>query len=469
MQKMSPTRSQKQGMQTSEPGSGYPEWKQRGMRLSDRKPSLLQSAVQTKVGTFLHKSRMTGMLTRESVATHNIPLYSRAGISPGARYIQLIVGSSEVNVTAPLQNVQDSAHIAPITIGNQSFLGLLDTGSADTWIASSKFKCARTFKTCAFPATYNETSSFVEVPNRKIDIIYSTGERLRGKVGREVVSFGGVTVSNATIAVVNDGEFMGDGASSGVIGMAFSGDTRVFASDTDIDVDPEARSIPYAPVFTEMYEQGLVAPYFSIALQRQGESSGMLALGGLPGAPIKYSNNFTHANFEYLIFDDGSYGRPGNRVKEYSLYMIKTKGFSVASKEKVYAVNAIFDTGSPINYVPPDIAAAVAKGFTPPGTRDQKSWQFVVNCDAIPPAFGININGTTLMVDPENMIIKGATSKGSVGALPVVTGRNKCLSTVQESGIFSFGVHILGAPFLKSVVAVFDVGAAEMRFAKRLR
>jgi hypothetical protein len=57
-----------------------------------------------------------------------------------------------------------------------------------------------------------------------------------------------------------------------------------------------------------------------------------------------------------------------------------------------------------------------------------------------------------------------------VGAVPRITRKgNWCLSTVQQSGAFAFDKYILGSPFLKGHLAVFDIGAAEMRFAKRLR
>ncbi|KAF2435484.1 acid protease [Tothia fuscella] len=358
---------------------------------------------------------------KDEVAAHNIPLFATTGVSPSASYIRLLLKDEKGNGTLALRNVQDAAHVAPIEIGGQSFLGLLDTGSSDTWVAGSNFNCKRSRKPCKFPATYTKT-------NR-----------------REVVTFGGITIPNAKIGIVHEGEFSVDEASSGIIGLAFPGDTRAYALETNVYGDENAQSIPYAPLFTIMYQQGLLAPDFSVAMQRRNETNGVLALGGLPGLPIKYDSNFTTARFEYLIFDDGSYTRPGNKIKEYSLYMIKTTGFHIQKNSSKLAVNTIFDTGSPINYVPPQIAEDVARGFVPPAIRDQQTWQFVVDCNAVPPSFGVNINGTTLIVDPEDMVLKGATRMGDAGALPVVTGKNKCLSAVQESNIFSLGVHITGS------------------------
>jgi hypothetical protein len=213
-----------------------------------------------------------------------------------------------------------------------------------------------------------------------------------------------------------------------------------------------------------MHQQGLVKPYFSVALNRVNEGSGFLALGGLPGPPIRYEEKFTSAKFEYLILEDGSIGKFGNKVKEYSLYMIKPQGFAVGRQNVTKVVYAIIDTGSPINYVPMDISKSINSQWKPPAKRDQKTWQWIVNCDAVAPDFGFIINGTRLMVSAEDMAINGG-----VGTLPEVKEKGKCLSTVQDSGIFSFGVHIIGTPFLKNHVAVFDIGAAEMRFGKRIR
>jgi hypothetical protein len=364
-----------------------------------------------------------------------------------------------------LRNIQDSAYIASIQLENQSFMALLDTGSADTWVVGSDFNCTSKIKShCIFSSSYKTTSSYSPVKDRKLDVLYSSGERLQGSLGLEKVTLGGVTISNATVGIVHKGSWLSDGVSSGVIGLsAFSGDTRGFDLKTDPENDDNATNIPYEPLITAMYQQNLTAPYFSIALNRPNEGPGALALGGLPGPPIRYENKSSAAKFEYLIFDDGSYNKPGNFKKEYSLYMIRPEGFNVGSRNMKMSVNAILDTGSPLIYVPPDVATAFNKAWIPSAKVDEKSSQWVVNCDAIPPPFGVVINGTTFEVAKEDLAIKGG-----VGVLPEIEG-GKCVSAVQMSGLFSFGVHILGTPFMKNVVSVFDVGAAEMRFLKRIR
>jgi hypothetical protein len=368
-----------------------------------------------------------------------------------------------------ITNIQDAAHVVPIEIGDQSFLAVLDTGSADTWILSNDFKCSGCFRgATSVSGGYRQTKSFIQIPDLKLDIGYSNGIRLQGIVGRETVSLGNVTAQNTTIAIAQKGQWTRNlgikSTISGVVGMAFPGDTRVYPKSASPD-NPNANA-PYDPVFTTMYRKGLVEPYFSIAINRPNEGPGALTLGGLPGAPIRYEDHFTSAKFEYLIFEDGSYGRAGNKKQEYSLYMITPAGCTVNEADASNHFNAIVDTDSPLNYVPGPIASAVNRKFNPPAVKDQQSGLWIVDCEAVPPNFGLVINNTKLMMDPEDMKVNGGAQM-----LPPVRGAGKCLSTIQESNfaLLVAGYHIIGSPFMKNYVTVFDVGGAEMRFAKRIR
>jgi hypothetical protein len=367
---------------------------------------------------------------------------------------------------SPIKNINNVGQQATVKLGNQSFLALLDTGSADIWFVGSDFKCtSKSASSCNFRTTYKTTESFRPITDRKMDISYDTGERLQGKMGLEKVTLGGVTVPNAIVGIIHTGQWRGDGSSSGMLGMsAFSSDTRAYALNYDPSKTPNNPFIPYEPLLANMHKQGLTAPYFSIALNRQNESPGVLALGGLPGASIRYENASTSAKFEYLIFKDGSINTPGNFKKEYSLYLIKPTGFTAGSRTIKMTVTAAVDTGSPINFVPPEVSEAVNRGWSPRATFDRRTALWNVNCDATPPEFGININGTKFVVAKEDMVVKGGA-----GTLPSISESGKCFSTVQSSGVVDYGLQILGTPFLKNVVAVFDIGAAEMRFLKRIR
>jgi hypothetical protein len=398
---------------------------------------------------------------------HTVPLYSDTGSSSSARFINMLTESGKKNETVTI-NIDDAAYLVPIEVGKQSFLAVLDTGSADTWILSQDFTCKGCLGTGG--TGYKRTESFVAIPDLKLDINYSSGVALQGIVGREMVSLGNITASNVTIAIAERGQWPRNRVSkspiSGVVGMAFPGDTRVFPKSVDVERLQTYANVPYDPVFTTMYKRGLVDPYFSIALNRPGERPGSLTLGGLPDLPIRYENEFTSAEFEYLIFEDGSYGRAGNNVKEYTLYMIQPQGFTVNGADAASHFLAIVDTDSPLNYLPGPMAAAVNRKFKPPAEKDRRTGQWTVDCGAVPPEFGLVINNTKLMIDPQDMKVKGGAQM-----LPQAGAGGKCLSTVQESNfaLLVAGYNIIGSPMLKSYLSVFDVGMGEMRFSKRIR
>ena len=83
--------------------------------------------------------------------------------------------------------------------------------------------------------------------------------------------------------------------------------------------------------------------------------------------------------------------------------------------------------------------------FDPPAVWDAERQLYKVKCTATPPAHSITIGGMEFKVNPLNMIER-------VG--------HRCFSTILGHNDF-----VLGVPFLRNVVSVFDVGAAEMKFA----
>jgi hypothetical protein len=114
------------------------------------------------------------------------------------------------------------------------------------------------------------------------------------------------------------------------------------------------------------------------------------------------------------------------------------------------------DSGTGPMILPKEVASAFNAGWSPAAVYDRTmGWQ--VQCTAKAPKFGVKINGTTLWVDSEDLVI--AHEKSVPGTL--------CSSAVQQSSWP--GGAMLGSSFLKSVVAVFDVGAAEIRFSSRIR
>jgi hypothetical protein len=127
-------------------------------------------------------------------------------------------------------------YIANVTLAGKVFSLIIDTGSSDTWVASSKFQCddPNTYapipvQQCGFGPFYNQSASksFQSI-NHDFDVYYSGGEFLEGIMGTELFGIGGVSrgqVPSATvrqtIGVVNEGYWFGDGISSGLMGLGF--------------------------------------------------------------------------------------------------------------------------------------------------------------------------------------------------------------------------------------------------------
>ncbi|KAF2668908.1 acid protease [Microthyrium microscopicum] len=414
----------------------------------------------------------------DAVAPHILPLHTYAGVSPSRRYLNFLTTSpsddpgpaaSTIGTpSASLQNFQDYVYLVPITFASQTFLATLDTGSADTWLATSPFTCLTASKNCGFGPGYKASASMSTIAGARMDVAYTTGEQLQGKLAHETVTLAGIKVEKQVVGLMSRGNWHGDGTSSGLVGMAFPNDTNAFTGS-------EANPIRYAydSIFSSMHKKGLVKPVFSIALGRPGEAMGVLALGGLPDTKdVQTTGEWAREKLVYLHYDDG---KPMKPAGVYNLYMINVKGITTNTTGSTANISpspgsknsnstshpehfdAVLDTGSPLVYLPKTLARIVNAGWSPAAQFDMDANLWTVACDASAPTLDFGIGGMKVGVDAASMV-----TKGGVGTLPKVP-KGRCLSAVQESGPLAFGVHIIGAPFLQSVVAVFDVGAAEMR------
>lgn len=192
-----------------------------------------------------------------------------------------------------------------------------------------------------------------------------------------------------------------------------------------------------------MYKQGLSDPTFSLAIQRDGSSvGGYIAFGGLPAA-VTTNGSFASTPIQVLTAGGGTAD---------TFYTITPDALVYKGAATKNSAQYIVDSGTSLTYLPTAVVKTVAGLFSPKATLDSSQGAYFVSCTATAPSFGFKIGGTTFTLNPKDLILQGQKD----------TTTGKCLVGIIDG---STGPYILGDTFLSNVVAVFDVGAAEMRFA----
>jgi hypothetical protein len=351
-----------------------------------------------------------------------------------------------------------------VQIGNQTFTLLVDTGSSDTWVVEPNYLCidAKTNTAlpqgdCIWDPPYVKTDTFRPVSNQTFGVQYGTGIAL-GTVGHETVSLGGISVANQTIGVVSRTTDKGDGLSSGILGLGFPGLTSAHhgAEMKNDSVSLLTNRAIYNPLFVNMYKQGSVESWYSLALERPPNKTvstapgGWLGLGQLP--PVSHSDKWAAAPIEVTraIPDFYYQGKP-----DITLMTLTVDGVAWGTASNSTKFQAVVDSGNNMNMLPREIAEPVNAAFKPAAKFSADLGIYLVDCAAEAPPFNITIGGTSFPVAAADMISRDISS----GA---------CYSTVSRpaegSGV---DLNFVGDAFLRNVVAVFDFGKTEMRFAAR--
>ncbi|EME88060.1 uncharacterized protein MYCFIDRAFT_26346, partial [Pseudocercospora fijiensis CIRAD86] len=361
--------------------------------------------------------------------------------------------------TTTLNSVEGGqVHAVEVTVGGQNFSVVVDTGSSDPWLAINGFECYDLDNTplaqsdCEFGPTYDssKSSTYRVVPDQNFNISYADGEFLNGAMGNETFTMAGITVPNQKFGVVNIAAWLGDGVTSGLVGFAYRSLTSAYGGTTP-GSDVKNQAMLYNPLFVNMYEQQDVPSIFSMAIDRDESVGGILALGGIPD--IKHSPYFVTTP----ILPAGV-----NAAKEvvYQFYTIDIDGFAFSSNRSTQfntplvgnGTDVIVDSGTSLCYVPNDVASGTAAAFDPPATYDSSFGAYFVDCNATVPIFGVGIGKKIFYVNPADLVID------------LVGDGSFCVMGIQPT--FE-GLTILGGTWMKNVLAVFDIGAEQMRFAAR--
>lgn len=368
--------------------------------------------------------------------------------------------------TTPLIPAEEGAGYAVnIEFGGTTFEVILDTGSSDLWLAEQGVKCvdvnmeSQPVATCGFGPLASSTFQDGIIANENFNISYGDGEFLTGVLGYENIGVAGITVDRQEVALVTEAYWNGDNVTSGLIGFAYPTLTSAFEG-TDPTVDNENTTVvPYNNWVFNAIDQGLIAPMFSLAIERgTNGGGGQLALGGLPS--VSFDHTFTSTPLEIIELTPHA-----AEATNYSYYTITPDGFLLSGEEETYTgyrrfsedpstdFPVIVDSGTTLLYLPTELAEEINAAFDPPSVYIEEEGVFENYCDATPPTFAVRINGTDFYINSQDLLLTG-----ELGEDPETGG---CITGVQPMD----GIYILGDVFLKNVVAVFDIGASEMRFA----
>ncbi|KAJ5618488.1 Peptidase aspartic catalytic [Penicillium herquei] len=326
-----------------------------------------------------------------------------------------------------------------VTLANQTFKLLVDTGSSDTYVVRQDFVCIDqttnleiSQEAYRYGSQYNQSSTYHVIPNQTFGVQYGNGIA-SGVMAYEDVTLAGITVLGQIVGIADHSTPTGDGVNSGVLGLAYPSLTSAhpgnYADNTTFFFDREV----YSPLFNTMYERGLVKePYFSIALAHTPRNfstptfGGYLTLGDLP--PVAYKPEFSRVRVEILenippLFTSG------NRHDHIGLLLI----------------------------LPARIVDPINALFNPPAVYNEDLGVSIVDCDAEPPIFGVEIGGQMFYHNGRDLIFQ--------------IDDGVCVSGFLASENVSYEdivLNILGVPFLKNVVSVYDFGNNELRFAQRV-
>ena len=424
-------------------------------------------------------------ISEDTISLHSFPLTRREVGSYKHGYFRAIQSNNrhpngnyklghKLHGTAPLTSIDGGLSFnAEITFGNQNFSALLDTGSSDTWLVRNNFVCSDVFTGkkenqtyCNFGPPFNpdESPTFKRIPNMNTNISYADAEYLFGYLGHEDVTLGGIKV-RTEIGVVDRAAWFGDGQSSGLIGFSYPDITTAFPGN-DSGKDLPGQAIPYNPIFTTMYKQGLVNPVFSLALSRSNETGkgGVLAIGGLPEGINYDRSSMASMPIEILYIAGHPWCTPIGCLKKTQIqeYTITVDSFEVTNKSSSIfftPFQAIVDSGTSGIYVPEELSNSFHASFDPPAIYNASQGAFVTGCKTKVPKLEITLGGKKFSVRSEDLITEGldgfCVTNVASGGIP---------DPVEE--ISNDGLYILGDAFLKNVLTVFDVGAGEVRMYK---
>ncbi|KUJ10424.1 acid protease [Mollisia scopiformis] len=374
---------------------------------------------------------------------------------------------------------------AEVKLGGQSFFVEIDLGSSDLWVVANGYQCIDRSTNAVLPqsscsygnSTYTPSSTFSLIANETFGVFYGAGIA-QGMVGNETVTFGNITVPQQTVGIVASTTNQGDGVNSGILGLAYPDLTSAHPG-TDIDNTTFLYDrLPYNPLVFNMAAQGLIEPFFSLAIERtafdqETGPGGYLSLGEI--APVPHSSKWVST--PVVILDQIPINVTANK-RQLSYWALEVQSVYYGSQTSPSkrnsaptdashlsgnktSFNAVLDNGNFNTFLPSAVAEAINADFSPPATSPGPTgsgdYQWPVACNATPPAFGVKIGGEIFWHDARDMIWNNGDGTCS-----------SAIARAEDVALEGVVASFLGIQFFKNVVSIFDFGQNEIRLAARM-
>ncbi|ORY76878.1 Asp-domain-containing protein [Leucosporidium creatinivorum] len=318
---------------------------------------------------------------------------------------------------APLTNYLNAQYFASIDIGTpaQSFKVILDTGSSNLWVPSTRCSSIACFTHTKYDAS---KSSTYKANGTEFKIQYGTGA-LEGVISNDVINFAGLEVKDVDFAesTVEPGLTFVFAKFDGIMGLAY--DTIAVQH--------------VVPPFYQMINQGLLdAPVFAFYLGSDPEQ-GEAIFGGID------EKHYT-GKIDYV---------PVRRKGYWEVELEKVK-FGDETLE-LESTGAAIDTGTSLIALPTDIAEILNKEL---GAKKSWNGQYTVECDTVPslPALTFYFGGKPYQLDAKDYIleVQGTCMSSFTGMdIPAPLGP----------------IWIIGDVFLRKFYTVYDLGKNAVGFA----
>ena len=214
---------------------------------------------------------------------------------------------------------------------------------------------------------------------------------------------------------------------------------------------------------TETYSPPLASRAFSIAISRDvaGDGyGGVFTIGGVPSSFLTDPTiNVTSLSaYTFTPFSEYPSNFQGNVL---SYYAISVDGFSISSSASTSSTGVtlldpstvvIIDSGANALILPKTAANEFNAAWTPPG--HYSGFDYIVPCTAtLNSTLGISVGGRVYPIgEPSDLMGRTTNQDGSIVCYSLVENGD------AESGEEGRGMYIVGDPWPRNVLAVFDWG-----------